>query len=196
MMKRRLISSAEAIPAKSQHTKPCDDCPWARTALKGWLGSNTAEEWIGAAHGEARVECHSLTGVQCAGIAIYRANNGKLPRDLSILRLPPDESKVFATPTEFLEHHKIMSNTEAQFIAIQDLMTEVESDTSNVSREQYREFLEEVAGECELRLQAIACDDALDAKNAGMKRVPNHGPSSQASAKASAGGSSEKRRKR
>lgn len=104
-MKRQLISTREAIPAKSQHKKPCSDCPWARTALNGWLGSNTAEEWLHFAHGEAEVECHALTGVQCAGVAIYRANVCKVPRDPDQLRLPADRTAVFANPREFLEHH-------------------------------------------------------------------------------------------
>jgi hypothetical protein len=102
---KKCISSDEAVPAKSQHTRPCSDCPWARTALHGWLGGNTSEEWIMFAHGEVHVECHALTGVQCAGIAIYRRNVGKLPRDMALLRLPADRETVFASPQEFREHH-------------------------------------------------------------------------------------------
>lgn len=52
------------------------------------------------------VECHLLTGAQCAGLAVYRANVVKNPRDRDILRLPANRETVFATPTEFLEHHK------------------------------------------------------------------------------------------
>ena len=104
-MTRRLISSEEAIPARGQHKRPCSDCPWARKALNGWLGDLTAEEWVRAAHGEATVECHALTGVQCAGIAIYRRNVGKVPRDPDQLRLPADRLLVFSNPVEFLTHH-------------------------------------------------------------------------------------------
>lgn len=104
MKRKQLISSNEAVEAKAQHTKPCSDCPWARNALPGWLGNMTAPQWVQAAHGEAVVECHALTGVECAGLAIYRANVAKLPR-FSSLRLPADRVKCFATPDEFLYHH-------------------------------------------------------------------------------------------
>lgn len=105
-MVRQLISSDEAVPATHQHDVACSDCPWARTALPGWLGALSADEWLQEAHGEADIECHVLTGVQCAGAAIYRANMGKLPRDPSLLRLSPDRQKVFACPSEFKAHHE------------------------------------------------------------------------------------------
>lgn len=101
----QLLSSDDAVPAQGQHTKPCSDCPWARNALAGWLGSMTPEQWLANAHGEARIDCHTLAGAQCAGAAIYRANMAKLPRDASLLRLPADRERVFATPAEFRTHH-------------------------------------------------------------------------------------------
>ena len=104
--KRKLISADEAVEAKRQHTTPCGDCPWAKDALPGWLGTMTAGEWIDAAHGEARVECHTLLGAQCAGIATYRANVAKRCRNANILRLPADREDVFSNPQDFLDHHE------------------------------------------------------------------------------------------
>jgi hypothetical protein len=101
----QLITSEEARPAVTQHKAPCSDCPWARKSLAGWLGDTSREEWLGDAHGEARIECHTLVGAQCAGAAIYRANVFKLPRDPSLLRLPADRERVFSNKTEFWEHH-------------------------------------------------------------------------------------------
>lgn len=101
----QLITSEEARPAVSQHKSPCSDCPWARKSLAGWLGSATREEWLGDAHGETRIECHTLIGAQCAGAAIYRANVCKSPRDPDLLRLPADREKVFANKQEFWAHH-------------------------------------------------------------------------------------------
>lgn len=106
MSGRKLISSAEAVQAKCQHKTPCSDCPWAREALNGWLGGADVDTWIRAAHSDQQVECHTLNGAQCAGLAIYRANVCKTPRDPEVLRLPKDEVKVFATPMEFMEHHR------------------------------------------------------------------------------------------
>lgn len=73
---------------KTQHTKPCSDCPWRRKAIPGWLGTaqeNADEiakpqEWLDRAHGEVVVECHTNLSCQCAGISIYRANMAKVPR--------------------------------------------------------------------------------------------------------------------
>ena len=165
-MKRRVcISAAEAVPAKAQHKKPCSDCPWARASLNGWLGDLTPGEWVQAAHGESEVECHALTGVQCAGIAIYRANNGKVPRDPKQLRLPRDTKLVFETRSEFIEHHgkvptKMPRNpTAIQFANLQEVINDVEGDTTNVTRKEYREFLEEVIGECQLRLEILDSED-------------------------------------
>jgi hypothetical protein len=105
-MPRQLISSAEAVVGKVQHRQPCSDCPFARTALPGWLGSVSAEEWVQLAHGEGTAECHTILEQDCAGLAIYRANICKVPRDRNALRLPPDTKKVFAMPSEFIAHHK------------------------------------------------------------------------------------------
>jgi hypothetical protein len=105
MKQRKLISTAEAVPAKAQHKKACSDCPWARTALPGWLGGATAEQWVACAHSDEKIECHTLTGAECAGAAIYRANVAKSLRDPQAFRLPADPVKVFASPAEFKAHH-------------------------------------------------------------------------------------------
>ena len=105
-MPKQLISYDQATPCSKQITKPCSDCPWARKALAGWLGSDSIETWLQTTHGEYSVDCHTRIGVQCAGLAIYRANTAKLPRDKSILVLPIDRKLVFATPDEFREHHQ------------------------------------------------------------------------------------------
>ncbi len=103
--RKKLISSDEATPATRQHKKPCSDCPWAREALKGWLGGPTADEWLAEAHGNVRIDCHVHTGVQCAGSAIYRRNVLKLVGG-ELLRLEADKVLVFATPAEFKTHHE------------------------------------------------------------------------------------------
>lgn len=103
-MKAQLVSIDEAIEAKGQHTKPCADCPWGRTALRGWLGGSTTGEWLATAHGDGRIECHTCNGAQCAGAAIYRTNVCKRV-DPPNLALPVDRVRVFGSPFEFAEHH-------------------------------------------------------------------------------------------
>lgn len=105
ILKRRLVTGDDARPTKTQHKKPCADCPFAKTALSGWLGANTIQEWMTMAHGESYIDCHCTTNQQCAGAAIFRANvlNAYAIRALS---LPADDGKlVFATTEEFVTHH-------------------------------------------------------------------------------------------
>lgn len=104
-MRRQLVSSDQAQPATQQHRAPCSDCPFARRALRGWLGALSAEDWLRLAHGEGTSECHVHIGVQCAGLAIYRANVGKLPRTPAALALPANRKLVFSSREEFLRHH-------------------------------------------------------------------------------------------
>jgi len=95
----------------AQHTTPCKECPWRRKAMPGWLGEQYApEEFRSIAHSDATFPCHRTIGkraeLQCAGMAIYRANVIKIPRDPAVLKLPQDKTSVFATPVEFVEHHR------------------------------------------------------------------------------------------
>ncbi len=110
MTRRQLLTTEDAVLAKGQHTKPCSDCPWARTALRGWLGgtgpvTEQIDDWLKEAHGDADIPCHVLTGAQCAGAAIYRTNVCKRHVAPGVLLLPADREKVFATPMEFRAHH-------------------------------------------------------------------------------------------
>lgn len=102
----QLITFDKARPRKKQHTSPCSDCPFARKSLHGWLGRMSAEEWIEAVHGEALIDCHTISNQQCAGAAIYRANVCKSCRFDFQLKLASDKITVFASPFEFLLHHK------------------------------------------------------------------------------------------
>lgn len=103
--RRQLLTHEDAVKTGVQHTKPCSDCPWARASLPGWLGNNSAEDWIAAAIGEGSADCHT-TDKACAGFAIFRANICKVPRDPNALRLQPNTIICFANDKEFLAHHK------------------------------------------------------------------------------------------
>jgi hypothetical protein len=102
---QQLVTSDEAAPATSQHTRPCRDCPWSRDAVPGWLGGVAGRTWVAEAHGDAAIDCHTRRGAQCAGAAIYRANVCKVSRDPAVLRLPRDRDAAFDHPEAFLEHH-------------------------------------------------------------------------------------------
>jgi hypothetical protein len=96
----------QSITARHQHKKPCIDCPFSRESIHGWLGDSSIDEWLQSVHGEARLNCHTISNQQCAGAAIYRGNMCKLPRDRNLLVLPPDRKLVFSTPAEFKKHHE------------------------------------------------------------------------------------------
>ncbi len=98
----------------SHPAAPCRECPWARKSARGWVGNIAPEEWVVIATREVTIPCHLAGpkgllgggGKQCAGAAIYRSNTGKRPRDPEIYHLPPDREVVFATPMEFVAHHR------------------------------------------------------------------------------------------
>lgn len=100
---------------------PCDDCPWRRNALRGWLGPYSPQEWPEAAHCESAIACHQTIRRnqrrgggdwdnpemrQCRGASIFRANVCKNPRHPDLQSGPVDKDRVFASNAEFLAHHK------------------------------------------------------------------------------------------
>ncbi len=106
MAKRRMMSVDQAKLTTRQHKSPCCDCPFHRKAVPGWLGMQTPDEYVQLAHSDLPILCHTKLGPQCAGVAIYRANVHKKSRDKTALVLPANTTTVFATPMEFLAHHK------------------------------------------------------------------------------------------
>lgn len=110
-------------------TKPCKDCPFLKTATKGWLGKERAE---GIAQtitsGKGTFSCHKTTGVtegitiaeekqsHCYG-ALVMLKNMDLMRKSFILYaaeilLDADLSKVeksdnvFSNDKSFIQHHE------------------------------------------------------------------------------------------
>lgn len=100
--------------------KPCAECPFSRDCRPGKdLGGASPTTFIGQALGPFVIACHmdpkykQSTAIvnheelhDCAGTAIYRANNeyyAHMP--LQLHELPPDAERVFASPAEFLAHH-------------------------------------------------------------------------------------------
>lgn len=111
----------QANEVAKQITKPCEDCPFRKTATAGWLAGQTPADYCSMAHGDGVIECHTklLDGepVQCAGAAIYRANVAKRcdPPNLKL----PKSGTVFLSPIEFIQHHARKKLTPKQ---IQSLM--------------------------------------------------------------------------
>lgn len=117
-----------------QFKKPCNDCPFRRAALQGWLGGAGPEWFVDSALadyadygfpvGPQVAPCHKtidytdkdwLTSqaddaAACAGALIFARNNHKSPRDperaKAVASVERDTEDVFATPQEFIEHHR------------------------------------------------------------------------------------------
>lgn len=100
--------------------KPCNDCPWVRTSLRGWLGPLDAFGWLDAAHSDEAIACHLTIKRtdeaghgdwsnpemrQCAGAAVFRANVHKSPRDPEVAVGERGTADVFADNDEFVLHH-------------------------------------------------------------------------------------------
>ena len=102
---------------------PCKECPFRRTAPPGWLGGGEigrAADYLAEAHSDRDIACHVSVRAadraplrkfahSCVGLAIYRNNVHKLPRDgnarAAVMRTAPDPVTVFAKPAEFMERH-------------------------------------------------------------------------------------------
>lgn len=101
---------------------PCNDCPFRRKAMPGWLGSGSPESFIDCINRDDILPCHQTidygdplwkekwitqaTGNACAGALIMTANMCKRPRDPAFPTMEPDEEAVFATPMEFVRYHR------------------------------------------------------------------------------------------
>lgn len=99
----------EANEVSKQIIKPCEDCPFRRTAVKGWLADQSPADYCQMAHSDDLIQCHTKkfpdgNHVQCAGAAIYRANVAKYCHPPN-LKLPGDKEVVFGSPVEFVEYH-------------------------------------------------------------------------------------------
>lgn len=101
---------------------PCNDCPFRRKAMPGWLGAADPQSFIVNISMEQPLPCHQTmdytdprwkekweaqkTGNICAGALIMSANMCKHPRDRNFPRMEPDKVAVFGTHQEFIDYHE------------------------------------------------------------------------------------------
>lgn len=102
--------------------KPCNECPFRRKAIPGWLGAASPQSFIIEISMERPLPCHPTInyakrdwlqqwteqriGMICAGSLIMMSNMAKLPRDRKFPKLPSDHENVFSTPREFITYHE------------------------------------------------------------------------------------------
>lgn len=109
-------------PERQAQKKPCNQCPFRRKAMAGWLGESTPEGFIATILMDYEpLPCHSTVDYNrpdwharwmsgrdkkaklCAGALTIAANTGRKPH---FGHATADKEAVFATFAEFIEHHR------------------------------------------------------------------------------------------
>lgn len=101
---------------------PCNQCPFRRKSMAGWLGAGAPESFVDCINRDELLPCHPTinyedpewkekwltrqAGSACQGALIMAANMSKMPRDHSIPRVAPNKTIVFSNPMEFVSHHR------------------------------------------------------------------------------------------
>jgi len=84
---------------------PCQDCPFRKNTLKGWLGAERMAEILAA----DSFVCHKKTDKQCAGHMLINGQHNAFVRLAARLRIPLNlggADKVFASAAACIEHHE------------------------------------------------------------------------------------------
>lgn len=108
---------------------PCNDCPFRRNAVPGWLGASRPEWFVESAlsdfaeyaPGAPMAPCHQTVNYEdddwlaklseadaCVGALQFAANNCKSPRDperSAAVRAAGQNPDVFRTSQEFIDYH-------------------------------------------------------------------------------------------
>lgn len=102
---------------KAAPKKPCNQCPFRKCSIPGYLGESTPSNFIQTTLGDAEMPCHQTvdyerpdwktqledggTARQCAGAAVFFANILKLSRDLLSSRKYGHASKAAVAETRW-----------------------------------------------------------------------------------------------
>ena len=94
--------------------KPCDDCPWSKKSLPGWLGPHSLEEFQDFFNLDYPYPCHQTFEKPnehvCVGLAHTRNNSckrAKLPGPLKEMEddLRGKDNECFDNLRQFMQHH-------------------------------------------------------------------------------------------
>ena len=98
--------------------EPCNECPWRRDHMPGWLGGYQAEDFVNQVQRDGPpLPCHkTIPGdgtnarAMCAGALIFMKNSCKGANHPdygdALSTVEKDTEKVFQWPQQFLDHHK------------------------------------------------------------------------------------------
>ncbi len=102
--------------------KVCNDCPFRRKAMPGWLGAGSPESFIDCMQRDEPLPCHQTIdyddphwlakwmkqreGNMCAGALTFMANKIQRPHDPSFPTADKDHENVFSNSVEFVRYHR------------------------------------------------------------------------------------------
>ena len=102
--------------------KPCDECPFKKSSLPGWLADYTPTQLHGYVMSERPFPCHmtheeNLTFQEaedyplCGGALAYMKKNAKMPRDRDmadyVKQIDKEQLEEILSTPEFFKHHTI-----------------------------------------------------------------------------------------
>jgi len=106
---------------KNELNKPCNECPFRRDSLPGYLGNySSPEEFIAETMSDTEQPCHMSVDYEdpdwvsslgdkanhCYGSLVFFRNICKMSRDPDRPRAEANHDEVFSSPSEFTSHHK------------------------------------------------------------------------------------------
>lgn len=101
--------------------KPCNECPFRKDSIPGWLADYTPEQLHQVVMSENPFPCHRTHDHDlyfeetkdyplCAGALRYMKQGGKIPRDpdlaKEVAKITTDDCSNILTIAEFFKHHK------------------------------------------------------------------------------------------
>ena len=105
---------------KNNLTKPCNECPFRKDSLKGWLGGETAQSTFDMVKSETDFACHKTRSKKptemsrCRGFLLFTRKIAKIPKYntelhkavMAIDYKTASESDILSLP-DFIKHHTI-----------------------------------------------------------------------------------------
>jgi hypothetical protein len=99
------MSTAPAVKLPNMPA-PCEDCPFKKDTLRGWLGRERMTEILAA----ASFTCHKDNSKQCAGHMLIKGTDNSFVRLAAgfgmALKLKGGEA-VFPSEQECIDHHSL-----------------------------------------------------------------------------------------
>src|SRR6185369_17781581 len=83
---RKGFDLAKEEAMKDNLKKPCDECPFRKKSLKGWLGGETPQSTLDFVNGEADFACHKTRHKEesamsrCKGFLMFTRKMCKIPK--------------------------------------------------------------------------------------------------------------------